>query len=158
MMNVQIKTMLLISPSFENNGMIPKKFARDGGNINPELRIENVPVSAKSLALIMHDSDAPMLGGFTHWVVWNIVPTTALVKEESAPPGAVEGRNTRGTGGYTGPYPPPGHGIHHYEFYLYALDATLDLPVASSKAELEVAMQGRIIEETKLVGLYERNS
>ena len=149
--------MLLISPSFENNGTVPKKFTCDGGNINPELRIENVSTGAKSLALIMHDPDAPMPGGFTHWVVWNIAPATTLIKEESAPPGAVEGRNTRSTG-YTGPCPPPGHGVHHYEFYLYALDTTLDLPVDSGKAELEAAMRGHVIEETKLVGLYERNS
>lgn len=147
--------MLLISPSFEDNGTIPKKFTCEGGNINPELRIENVPAGAESLALIMHDPDAPMPGGFTHWVVWNIAPATTLIKEESMPPGAAEGRNTR-SAGYTGPYPPPGHGVHHYEFHLYALDMMLDLPTTSGKAKLEAAMQGHIIEETKLVGLYER--
>ena len=145
--------MLLISPSFENNGMIPKRFTCDGGNINPGLRIENVPVSAESLALIMRDPDAPMPGGFTHWVVWNITPATTLIEEKSVPSRAVEGRNTR-TIGYVGPCPPSG--IHHYEFYLYALDAMLDLPIASGKAELEAAMQGHVIEQTKLVGLYER--
>lgn len=147
--------MLLTSPSFENGGMIPVKFARDGGNINPELHIQNVPASAKSLALVMHDPDAPMPGGFTHWVAWNISPAIALIKEESVPPGADEGMNTRGHG-YTGPYPPPG-APHHYEFYLYALDAALDLPTETTgKAELEAAMKGHVLEEAKLVGLYAR--
>ncbi len=137
--------MLLISPSFESNGMIPKKFSREGGDINPELQIQHVPGGAKSLALIMHDPDAPLPGGFTHWVVWNISPMTTVIKEESVPPGASEGMNGRSPG-YAGPYPPPGHGIHHYEFYLYALDVVLDLPSATGKAELEAAMNTHILE------------
>ena len=70
--------MILTSPSFENDAAIPKKFTCDGGDINPELQIQNVPADAKSLALIMHDPDAPIAGGFTHWVVWNIKPATTL--------------------------------------------------------------------------------
>lgn len=147
--------MLLISPSFEDNSAIPKKFTCDGGGINPELRIENVPAEAESLALVLHDPDAPLPGGFTHWVLWNISPATTLIKEESTPPGAMEGMNSR-SAGYVGPCPPPGHGIHHYGFSLYALDTTLDLPVASGKAELVKAMKGHIIETAELTGLYER--
>lgn len=145
--------MILTSPSFESGGMIPKKFTGDGGNINPELQIQNVPEEAKSLALIMHDPDAPMPGGFTHWVVWNISPATTRIKEESVPPGSAEGMNSRNAG-YTGPRPPSG--THHYEFYLYALDAMLDLPETTGKKDLEEAMKDHIIEETKMVGLYAR--
>jgi Raf kinase inhibitor-like YbhB/YbcL family protein len=124
--------------------------------MNPELQIQNVPESAKSLALIMHDPDAPMPGGFTHWVVWNIKPTTMLIKDESIPPGSIEGANGRGDIGYTGPMPPPGHGDHHYEFRLYALGEALDLPEGATKADLEAAMEGHIIERTLLVGTYKR--
>lgn len=145
--------MILTSPSFENNGTIPKKFTCDGGNINPGLQIANVPASAKSLALIMHDPDAPMPGGFTHWVLWNIAPTTTVIKEESVPPGASEGRDTRGTG-YIGPCPPSG--THHYEFHLYALDAMLDLPSTTGKTGLEAEMQKHMIEQATLIGLYQR--
>ena len=147
--------MILTSPSFENNASIPKKFSNEGGNINPELQIQNVPEKAKSLALIMHDPDAPLPGGFTHWVVWNIKPTTMVIKEESVPPGAIEGMNSR-TPGYTGPYPPPGHGIHHYEFRLYALDSVLELPETAKAADLEAEIEKHLIEATELVGLYER--
>lgn len=146
--------MILTSPSFENGGMIPKKFTCDGGNINPELQIQNVPAAARSLALVMHDPDAPMQGGFTHWVVWNIAPTATLIKEESVPPGAEEGRHGGGRSGYVGPCPPSG--THRYEFYLYALREPLALPATAGKAELEAAMEGLIIEQAKLTGRYAR--
>src|SRR5258708_1061946 len=127
--------MILTSPSFDNNTSIPKKFTCEGGNINPELHIQNIPEEAKSLALILHDPDAPVPGGFTHWVVWNIAPTTAIIKQESTSPGSVEGKKGAARLGYDGPRPPSG--THHYEFRLYALDVMLDLPETAGKAELE---------------------
>lgn len=146
--------MIVTSPSFADGAMIPKKFTCDGGNINPELQIQNVPKDAKSLALIMHDPDAPMPGGFTHWVVWNIAPTTTLIKEESAPPGAEEGTRGGGKTGYTGPCPPSGR--HHYEFRLYALDTMLALSAGTDKAGLEAAMEGHLLGTAELTGLYAR--
>ena len=146
--------MILTSPSFKNdNAPIPRKFTCDGGGINPEFQIQNVPAGAKSLALIVHDPDAPVAGrpgraslaslshrrsgpiagGFFHWALWNIGPQTTLIKEESAPPGAAEGLNGAGKPGYTPPCPPTGHGIHHYHFKLYALDMALDLPRARGR-------------------------
>ncbi len=148
--------MIITSPSFIDGAEIPKKFTCDGGEINPEFQVLNVPDGAKSLALIVHDPDAPIEGGFTHWVVWNIDPRTTLIKEESIPPGAVEGANGRGHTGYTSPCPPPGHGVHHYHFKLYALDTVFDLPEGSTEDELLEAMEGCKLEETELVGLYER--
>ena len=148
--------MLLTSPSFKDGVAIPKKFTCDGGGINPEFQVQNVPENAKSLALITHDPDAPIAGGFTHWVVWNIDPRTTLIKEESAPPGAVEGLNGAGRAGYTPPCPPHGHGIHHYHFRLYALDTMLNLPEETIAGGLVMAMAGHILAETELVGTYER--
>lgn len=148
--------MLLTSPSFEHNASIPRKFSCEGGDINPELQIQNVPAEAKSLALIMHDPDAPVPDGFTHWVAWNIKPTATMIKEESVPSGAVEGLNGAGKVGYMGPCPPPGHGIHHYQFRLYALDAPLQLPETTKAAELEVEIKKHLLETAELVGLYSR--
>jgi Raf kinase inhibitor-like YbhB/YbcL family protein len=146
--------MILTSPSFEDGAEIPSKFTCEGGDINPELQVQNVPEGAKSLALIMHDPDAPREGGFAHWVMWNIKPTTTLIKEESVPPGSMEGLHGAGKQGYIGPCPPSGK--HHYEFRLYALDAALAIPEVSVMKDLEDAMRGHIIEETLLTGLYEK--
>jgi Raf kinase inhibitor-like YbhB/YbcL family protein len=144
--------MLIISPSFEDGAFIPKKFGSDGGDINPELQIQNAPTEAKSLALILHDPDAPVLGGFYHWLVWNIDPRTLLIKEESIPPGSAEGTNGAGIISYVGPKPPSG--THHYHFKLYALDDELDLVDGASVKELVAAMHGHIIATAELVGLY----
>lgn len=148
--------MIITSPSFVDGDFIPKKFTGDGGEINPELQILNVPAKAESLALIVHDPDAPIIGGFTHWVVWNIDPHTTLIKEESIPPGAFEGVNGNGNLGYAAPRPPVGHGAHHYHFTLYALDEVIDLPEGSTEVSLLKAMDGHLLEKAELVGLYER--
>lgn len=145
--------MIITSPSFDDGEEIPKKFSYDGGNMNPELLIQNVPAEAKSLALILHDPDAPIAGGFTHWVVWNIDPQTARIKDESTPPGSVEGKNGTGHVGYMGPKPPPGP-AHHYHFKLYALDNEIDLPDGSEIADVVKAVDDHTIVTAELVGLY----
>ena len=150
----QQQTMLLTSSAFEQNAYIPKKFSCEGWNINPELLIQGVPQEAKSLALIMDDPDAPR-GTFTHWLVWKIDPTTTVIKEESVPPGSIEGANDAGKIGYIGPCPPPG-APHRYFFKLYALDVLLDLKSGASKTELEAALRSHSEAQTELVGLYAR--
>lgn len=148
--------MLITSPSFENNAPIPRKFTCDGGDINPELQIHNVPPGTKSLALIMDDPDAPVSGGFVHWVTWNIDPAVPYIKEESMPPGAMEGANGAGRIGYMGPCPPPGHGTHHYRFRLCALDSPLELPETTKASDLQAEIDKHLLETAELVGLYSR--
>ena len=106
------------------------------------------------MALIMHDPDVPVSGGFTHWVVWNIDPATPMIKEESVPPGASEGRNGAGKVGYMGPCPPSG--THHYQFRLYALDSPLELEEQTTATVLEGEIEKHLLESAKLVGLYKK--
>jgi Raf kinase inhibitor-like YbhB/YbcL family protein len=154
----QIKnsSMLITSPSFKNDESIPVKFSCDGGDMNPELQIQNVPAGAKSLALIVDDPDATRGRTFTHWLVWNIDPKTTLIKEESVPPGAVEGTNDFPRVGYGGPCPPHGSKPHHYHLTLYALSAILDLSPGADKAQLETEIEKNLITKTELIGLFQR--
>ena len=71
-------------------------------------------------------------------------------------PGAVVGRNSFGRLGYGGPKPPQGHGVHHYHFRLYALDAPLHLPEGFSKDDLVRSMNGHVLAAGELVGTYSR--
>lgn len=147
--NISIK-----SPAFKNMEHLPVKYSRNGKGINPPLIFEKVPATAKSLALIMDDPDAPS-GTFDHWLVFNIPPKTKEIKENSVPEGAVSGKNSAGNTRYVSPSPPPGK-PHRYIFKLYALDAMLQLNEGAYKSQVEKAMEGHVISQAALTGLYKR--
>ena len=145
--------MIIESEIFKNNGEIPAKYTCDGEGTQLTLRIAEVPVDAKSLALIVDDPDAPN-GDFVHWVVWNIDPKTSIIENGSLPKSAVEGYTSLNKSGWVPPCPPSG--THHYHFKLSALDTVLSIPESGTKADLISAMEGHIIDNAELVGLYER--
>ena len=150
--------MELKSSVFEVGGMIPKKYTCDGPDVSPPLSWSDVPVVTKSLALIADDPDAPM-GTWVHWVAWNI-PANARALEEDVPKrdtlpnGMKQGTTDFRRIGYGGPCPPSG--THRYFFKLYALDTTLNLPLGTTKKDLEKAMQGHVLAQTELMGKYAR--
>ncbi len=146
----------LKSSTFRDGDPIPAKFTCDGDNVNPMLEIRNAPRETKSFALIVDDPDASNGGVWDHWIVWNIDPKTQYVMEDNIPFGAVEGKNSFGKEHYGGPCPPRGNQAHRYMFKLYALNTALDLPQGASKAELEEAIKGHVLEETTLMGKYGR--
>ncbi len=109
-------------------------FGCTGGNVSPALTWSGVPPGTKSLALQIHDPDAPTGSGFWHWAVYDISPsTTALARgagnsPASLPSGAYGGQSdfhdtgaTGVNGNYGGPCPPTGDAPHRYVFTLYAL-------------------------------------
>jgi len=144
--------MTISSSEFQANETIPTKYTCDGEDINPPLEFSDVPESAKSLALIVDDPDAPG-GTWTHWILWDIDSKTAKIEENTLPK-ATQGITSFGDVGYGGPCPPAG--THRYFFKLYALDVKLDLPGGVNRSLLEDAMKGHVIEEAQLIGLYSR--
>ena len=142
----------ITSTSFANNGSIPSKYSCEGEEVSPPLLISDIPSGTKSLAIILHDPDAPREGGFTHWVVWNIDPGNNNIPENFK--GAQQGLNGAGQPGYKGMCPPSG--THHYHFMVYALDTKLDIDKKTDKAGLEKSMQGHILAQGDLVGLYKK--
>lgn len=143
--------MKITSPAFENNAPIPAKYTCQGEDISPPLAIADLPENTASLALIVDDPDAPM-GIWDHWIVWNIPPTSKI--EENSAPGT-QGKNGWGRNDYGGPCPPSG--THRYFFKLYALDTELNLKKGATKAELEAAMEGHILQRAEAIGLYEKS-
>lgn len=144
------KGMQITSPAFVNGGFIPRKYTCQGQDVNPPLVIEDIPAGAKSLALIVDDPDAPM-GTWVHWVLFDL-PLLDRIEEDSVP--GKQGINDFGKRDYGGPCPPSG--THRYFFKLYALDKMLDLPEGISKKDLEKAMQGHILDQAQLIGLYQK--
>jgi Raf kinase inhibitor-like YbhB/YbcL family protein len=149
----QMSKLTISSSAFDNNGEIPSRYTCDGADVNPSLKIENVPPETRSLALVVDDPDAPR-GTWVHWVLWNIEPKTVSIGEDSVPAGAVRGTNDFRKVDYGGPCPPSG--THRYFFKLYALDTELSLAAGSSKADLERAMKGHVIQQAQTIGLYSR--
>ena len=144
--------MKITSPDFEPDGFIPMNFTCQGKDINPSLYVNDVPASTKSLALIVDDPDAPM-GAWVHWVVYDIPASANVSVTENSIPGK-EGWNNFGRTHYGGPCPPSGK--HRYFFKIYALDAILNVSGKVDKKSLERAMQGHILDEAKLVGVYKK--
>ncbi|MDH4351841.1 MAG: YbhB/YbcL family Raf kinase inhibitor-like protein, partial [Gemmatimonadota bacterium] len=68
------------------------------------------------------------------------------------PQGTREGLNDWKRTGYGGPCPPIGR--HRYFHKLYALDKVLPDLGAATKAVLETAMAGHILEQAELMGTY----
>ena len=64
------------------------------------------------------------------------------------------GTNDFGKTGYGGPCPPSG--VHRYFFKVYALDTKLELLTGADKKTLFEAMNGHILSEGEIMGLYQR--
>ena len=139
-----------LTSSFLDGGVIPRICGYKNGNSRPFLKFSGKPKGTESLTLIMDDPDAMGAVGkvWVHWVVWNINTN----KNEITDNLGSEGMTDFGEVGYGGPAPPDKR--HTYVFKLYALDCELDLPRGSTKADVEKAMEGHIIEQTQLTGTY----
>ena len=159
----------LTSTDFKQGEALPKKdefnsFGCNGDNQSPALEWSNPPPGTKSFALLLHDPDAPTGSGWWHWVVYNIpadaksLPAGAGKADNSAlPKGAVQGNTDFGSPGYGGPCPPPGSGVHHYNFTLYALKVEkLDLPANATAAFVAFNLNANSLGQAKLTGTYTR--
>jgi Raf kinase inhibitor-like YbhB/YbcL family protein len=123
----------LVGGTFSNK-FILNGFGCTGENVSPALQWSNVPIGTKSLALQVHDPDAPTGSGFWHWAIYDIPGDASGLKQGAGnaaanlPAGAFGGNNdlldtgaTGGNGNYGGPCPPAGDPPHRYLFTLYAL-------------------------------------
>ena len=153
----------LSSPAFSSGAAIPRVHTCDADDRSPALEWKGVPAGTKTLALIVDDPDAPDPKApkmvYVHWVLYNI-PNDAKglpegVKTKQLPHGTREGVNDWKRTGYGGPCPPIGR--HRYFFKLYALDSALPDLGAATKADVEKAMKGHVLEQAELMGTYSRS-
>ena len=173
---------LLSSPDLRmgtfDNKFVLNGFGCSGGNVSPALEWRNLPRGTQSLALLMHDPDAPTGSGFWHWAVYNIPPSATGLAQGAGnapttlPAPAVGGMTdfqdtgvTRGNGNYGGPCPPVADRPHRYVFTLYAL-AVPDLhkaagiPASGTAAlhafALNKALGDQVLEKVSLTATYGR--
>lgn len=129
----------------------------NGKNISPQLSWANAPKETKSFAIICHDPDAPHANGWYHWLVINIPASVSEIKAGGKINGALETLTSYNEKAYGGACPPIGHGIHHYNFTVYALDVDkLDADAKISPMEVEKLVKAHALAQATLTGLYER--
>lgn len=157
-----INDLIINSPSFENNGNMPKKHTGFDADVSPAFQLQNVSDQTVSIAIIMDDLDIPMIKAYNHWLIWNI-PKTGEIPEHipHGPLVSLPGQAVQGVGygvhRYRGPKQPVFvRNRHRYVFRFYTLDCFLDLGSKAKKKDLLEAMKGHVIQEGSITGTYQR--
>jgi Raf kinase inhibitor-like YbhB/YbcL family protein len=143
---------VMTSTAFSEGAAIPQRYTCDGADESPDLEWTGAPAGTETLALVVTDPDAR---DFVHWLAYDLpgVPDGSLAAGASASL-PHQGRNDFGKSGYGGPCPPSGE--HHYRFDLYALDRALGIGGTPRLGEVQAAMQGHVLAQTRLTGTYRR--
>ena len=156
------------------DGVIEDRFGKHGAHFNENgvptyslpVEILEAPEGTKSFALFLEDKDAcPVSGGFSwiHWVAANITRTKLDENDSQANADFVQGLNSWVSiqGGqqspalsacYGGMAPP--NDPHTYELHVYALDTMLDLKDGFWFHEMFRQMEGHILDQATLKGVY----
>ena len=85
-----IQTLTFGSAAWPDGGSIPPKYTQAGDQVSPPLTWTNVPETAVSFVLVVHDVDAAAGNGnddILHWMLWNI-PAAARNLPEGVPQGS----------------------------------------------------------------------
>lgn len=147
------------SPAFEPHQALPSKHTGEGEDLSPELAWQGAPEGTQGYAIICHDPDAPLVQngqyGFVHWILYNLPGSVASLEENTQQ--GTQGKNDMGNLGYNGPMPPEGHGVHHYYFWVLALDSQTSLPEGLTLPELLEALEPNLLGMNRLIGTYLRH-
>lgn len=157
------------SAAIAPGGEIPVQHACHGANSSPPLQWSGAPDETETLALLVRDADSEP-PGFVHWVIYNMPGTTTglpegVQAEPTLPDGTLQGSNDfAGSAGQTFPGGAPVHGVgydgpcppgaHRYVFTIYALELALDLPSGATATGVLDAMEGHVLAEAELMGVY----
>lgn len=152
-------TMKLSSSAFDYHKPIPARHTGEAEDVSPALAWNDAPEGTSSFAIICHDPDAPLVTpagsyGFVHWVLYNIPATISSL--EAGSDQFTSGANDFGNTSYNGPMPPPGHGKHHYYFWILALDRETDLEAGLTLWELLKQIEPNLLGMSRLIGTYKR--
>ncbi|GGW65958.1 YbhB/YbcL family Raf kinase inhibitor-like protein [Alishewanella tabrizica] len=157
---------VLTSPSLKEGHFMAKMqefdgFGCNGQNISPELNWQNAPAGTKSFAVTVFDPDAPTCSGFWHWLVTDIpLAATGLAEgagKGSLPPGSRTFTNDYGNKAFGGTCPPEGHGMHRYQFTVWALpEETLPAPDGASAAVVGFMLNAMALGKATLTATYAR--
>jgi Raf kinase inhibitor-like YbhB/YbcL family protein len=156
-----LRRMEIASPAFAADSPIPQRYTADGAGVSPPLMWRDVPATTSTLALIVEDADSPTPEPMVHAIVVDIDPLDPGLVEGifGGPPEATPeklGLNSFLMHGWLPPDPPPGHGVHHYAFQIFALGPGEPLSKSPGRREVAAAIRERAIAKGCLIGTYQR--
>ena len=111
--------MTVSSPVFSADVALPRLYTCHGAGVSPPLEWSGAPQGAKSFAIVVDDSLAP-IEPYVYWIVFDINPSTIAIPQNGIPRGARVARNSMGRASYDPPCPVTGS--HQYRFTVYALN------------------------------------
>ena len=149
----------LTSPAFQDGQLLPARFTYDGANLSPPLAWENVTEGTRELAIVCEDTDFPVRSASddhpcVHWVVYGVSPGRTSLPEGGLLGATPRGQNSFGELGYRGPEQAADLGERRLLFRIFALDTELGLPPGVTRDELFAAMEGHLLNEGLLIGVY----
>jgi Raf kinase inhibitor-like YbhB/YbcL family protein len=138
-------------------------FGCDGANLSPQLSWSEAPKGTKSFAITAYDPDAPTGSGWRHWMVTDISADTFALERgagssnKTLPKGSKSFVNDYGAANFGGACPPQGHGMHRYQFNVWALSVeSIDLPDNASGALVGYMLNANVLEKATLTATYSR--
>jgi Raf kinase inhibitor-like YbhB/YbcL family protein len=142
------------SPAFASEGRLPISCTVDGLGTPPTIEWSSVPSETQSVVVVCEDPDAPFPEPFVHWIVYGIGASARSLDAKTSA-GYQHGKNSKFGTEFTPPAPPPGHGVHHYHFQVFALDAETEID-GLGRAALVDHLKGHVLAWGEIVGTYER--
>ena len=141
-----------------------KGFGCEGGNASPQLSWSGAPKGTEAYAVFAYDPDAPTGSGWWHWQLININKKVTFLPsginsrtKNYSLKGSRHIKNDYGVEGFGGACPPKAHGVHRYQFTVYALSEKLELPADASGALTGYMVKSKSLASATIEALYKRD-
>ena len=145
--NIPVPSFELTLPEVSTSGVLPDTAWATSANQSPAVRWGEPPDGTRSLLITAFDPDAPIPGGFWHWLIKNVpagsgrgLDAGAGSSDQTLPAGAIHLQGSMGQAAYAGVNPPPGTGTHRLFLCATALDVEqIPVPADAGPAQLHIA-------------------
>ena len=157
-MGFALSSMQVRSNAFGSHETVPTRYTGEGEDIAPPIHWVGAPEGTQGFAVMCHDPDAPLVSpgsyGFVHWGYYNIPSDVQALEEGSE--AVTHGVTDFGKQAYGGPMPPVDHGVHHYYYWVLALDQALNLEPGLTLWQFLDQVEPHVIGMNRLIGTYKR--